>query len=190
MLAVNALASVAQSAHKMCNDVRLLANLKEMEEPFEKSQIGSSAMAYKRNPMRCERATGLARLVLSLASSPAMTAAEQWLERTLDDSSNRRISIAESFLAVDGILEILINVAGGLVVYPRVIAARVKSELPFMATENILMAAVQAGVNYKNTLAKFGREPEGIYHVGDELLLDDWTDSLAALPEHLKGDRK
>ncbi|HEG44037.1 MAG TPA: adenylosuccinate lyase, partial [Phycisphaerales bacterium] len=145
MLAVNALASVAQSAHKMCNDVRLLANLKEMEEPFEKSQIGSSAMAYKRNPMRCERATGLARLVLSLASSPAMTAAEQWLERTLDDSSNRRISIAESFLAVDGILEILINVAGGLVVYPRVIAARVKSELPFMATENILMAAVQAG---------------------------------------------
>ncbi len=145
MLVVNALASVAQSAHKMCNDVRLLANLKEMEEPFEKSQIGSSAMAYKRNPMRCERATGLARLVLSLASSPAMTAAEQWLERTLDDSSNRRISIAESFLAVDGILEILINVAGGLVVYPRVIAARVKSELPFMATENILMAAVQAG---------------------------------------------
>ena len=145
MLAVNALASIAQSAHKMCNDVRLLANLKEMEEPFEKSQIGSSAMAYKRNPMRCERATGLARLVLSLASSPAMTAAEQWMERTLDDSSNRRISIAESFLAVDGILEILINVAGGLVVYPRVIAARVKSELPFMATENILMAAVQAG---------------------------------------------
>ncbi len=141
------MASVAQSAHKMCNDVRLLANLKEMEEPFEKSQIGSSAMAYKRNPMRCERATGLARLVLSLASSPAMTAAEQWMERTLDDSSNRRISIAESFLAVDGILEILINVAGGLVVYPRVIAARVKSELPFMATENILMAAVQAGGN-------------------------------------------
>ena len=142
---INALAGVAQSAHKMCNDVRLLANLKEMEEPFGKSQIGSSAMAYKRNPMRCERTTGLARLVLSLATSPAMTASEQWLERTLDDSSNRRVAISEAFLAVDGILEILINVTGGLVVYPKVIGARVKSELPFMATENILMAAVQAG---------------------------------------------
>ena len=146
-LVVDALASVAGSAHKMCNDIRLLANLKEMEEPFEKSQIGSSAMAYKRNPMRCERTTGLARLVMSLASSPAMTAAEQWLERTLDDSSNRRVSIAEAFLATDGILEIMINVASGLVVYPKVIAARVMSELPFMATENILMAGVQAGGN-------------------------------------------
>jgi adenylosuccinate lyase len=144
-LAIDALASVAQSAHKMCNDIRLLANLKEMEEPFEKSQIGSSAMAYKRNPMRCERATGLARLVMSLATSPAMTAAEQWLERTLDDSSNRRVSIAEAFLATDGILEIMNNVASGLVVYPKVIAARVSSELPFMATENIMMAGVQAG---------------------------------------------
>ena len=121
----------------------MLANLKEIEEPFEKSQIGSSAMAYKRNPMRCERTTGLARLVMSLASSPTMTAAEQWLERTLDDSANRRISIAEAFLATDGILEILINVASGMVVYPKVIAARVMSELPFMATENIMMAGVQ-----------------------------------------------
>jgi adenylosuccinate lyase len=144
---LNALAGIAQSAHKMCNDIRLLANLKEVEEPFEKSQIGSSAMAYKRNPMRCERTTALSRLVLSLATSAGMTASEQWLERTLDDSANRRIVIAESFLAVDGILEILINVAGGLVVYPKVIAARVKAELPFMATENILMAAVQAGGN-------------------------------------------
>lgn len=142
---VNALAGVAQSAHKLCNDIRLLANLKEMEEPFEKSQIGSSAMAYKRNPMRSERVTGLARLVLSLATSPPMTASEQWFERTLDDSANRRIVLAESFLAVDGILEILINVTEGLVVYPRVIAARVNSELPFMATENIMMAGVQAG---------------------------------------------
>ncbi|NLW83029.1 MAG: adenylosuccinate lyase [Phycisphaerae bacterium] len=142
---VDVLASVAVSAHKMCNDIRLLANLKEIEEPFEKSQIGSSAMAYKRNPMRCERTTGLARLVMSLAASPAMTAAEQWLERTLDDSSNRRVSIAEAFLASDGILEILINVASGLVVYPKVIAARVQAELPFMATENILMAGVQSG---------------------------------------------
>jgi adenylosuccinate lyase len=146
-LVVNALALVAQSAHKMCNDVRLLANLKELEEPFEKSQIGSSAMAYKRNPMRCERATSLSRLVLSLASSPQMTAAEQWLERTLDDSANRRIVIPEAFLAVDGILEILINVTSGLVVYPKVIEMRVASELPFMATENIMMAAVKAGGN-------------------------------------------
>jgi adenylosuccinate lyase len=146
-LVVNTLASVAQSAHKMCNDIRLLANLKEIEEPFEKSQIGSSAMAYKRNPMRCERATSLSRLVLSLASSPQMTAAEQWLERTLDDSANRRVVIPEAFLAVDGILQILINVTSGLVVYPKVIAARVAAELPFMATENILMAAVKAGGN-------------------------------------------
>ncbi|MCP4258637.1 MAG: adenylosuccinate lyase [Planctomycetes bacterium] len=146
-LIVNTLASVAQSAHKMCNDVRLLANLKEVEEPFEKSQIGSSAMAYKRNPMRCERATSLSRLVLSLATSPQMTAAEQWLERSLDDSANRRVVIPEAFLAVDGILQILINVTGGLVIYPKVIAARVASELPFMASENILMAAVKAGGN-------------------------------------------
>lgn len=144
---VDGLASIAQSAHKMCNDIRLLANLKEIEEPFETSQVGSSAMAYKRNPMRCERATGLARFVLSLASSPAMTASVQWLERTLDDSSNRRVVLAETFLAVDGILEILINVVSGLVVYPNVIASHVESELPFMATENILMAAVKSGGN-------------------------------------------
>ncbi len=144
---LNALAGAAQSAHKMCNDIRLLANLKEIEEPFEKTQVGSSAMAYKRNPMRCERTTALSRLVLSLTTSAGMTASEQWLERTLDDSANRRVVIAETFLAVDGILEILINVADGLVVYPKVIAARVKAELPFMATENILMAAVKAGGN-------------------------------------------
>jgi len=146
-LMVNVLAGIAQSAHKMCNDIRLLANLKELEEPFEKSQIGSSAMAYKRNPMRCERVTGLSRLVLSLATSPAMTASEQWLERTLDDSSNRRVTLAEAFLATDGILEILINVASGLVVYPKVIAAHVMAELPFMATEEILMEGVKAGGN-------------------------------------------
>jgi len=146
-LIVNCLASAAQSAHKLCNDLRLLANLKEIEEPFEKSQVGSSAMAYKRNPMRCERVTALSRLVLSLASSPPMTASEQWLERTLDDSANRRVVIPETFLAVDGILEILINVLNGLVVYPKVIAAHVAAELPFMATENILMAGVKAGGN-------------------------------------------
>jgi adenylosuccinate lyase len=146
-LVVNTLASIAQSAHKLCNDLRLLANLREIEEPFEKSQVGSSAMAYKRNPMRAERVTALSRLVLSLASSPQMTASEQWFERTLDDSANRRVVIPEAFLAVDGILEILINVLDGLVVYPKVIAARVAAELPFMATENILMAAVKAGGN-------------------------------------------
>ncbi len=144
---VNTLALIAQSAHKMCNDIRLLANLKEIEEPFQKSQVGSSSMPYKRNPMRCERATALSRFVISLATSPQMTAAEQWLERTLDDSANRRIVIPEAFLAVDGILEILINVTAGLVVYPKVIATHINSELAFMATENILVAAVMAGGN-------------------------------------------
>ena len=128
-LMINCLASVAQSAHKLCNDIRLLANLKEIEEPFEKSQIGSSAMAYKRNPMRSERATSLSRLVISLASSPLMTASEQWFERTLDDSANRRVVIPEAFLATDGILEILINVLDGLVVYPKVIEQRIQAEL-------------------------------------------------------------
>ncbi|MBN1787758.1 MAG: adenylosuccinate lyase [Sedimentisphaerales bacterium] len=146
-LIINTLAGIAQSAHKLCNDIRLLANLKEIEEPFEKSQVGSSAMAYKRNPMRCERTTGLARFLIGLSSNPQMTASEQWLERTLDDSANRRIVIPEAFLAADGILEILINISSGLVVYPKVIAARIDSELPFMATENILMAAVKAGGN-------------------------------------------
>ncbi|MEE9370600.1 MAG: lyase family protein, partial [Sedimentisphaerales bacterium] len=146
-LVVNTLALIAQSAHKLCNDLRLLANLKEIEEPFGKSQVGSSAMAYKRNPMRAERVTALSRLVLSLATSPQMTASQQWLERTLDDSANRRVVIPEAFLAVDGILEILINVLDGLVVYPKVMEARLAAELPFMATENILMAAVKVGGN-------------------------------------------
>jgi len=142
---INTLALVAQSAHKLCNDLRLLANLKEIEEPFEQLQVGSSAMPYKRNPMRCERVTGLSRFVLSLATSPPMTASEQWFERTLDDSSNRRIVLPEAFLAVDGILQVLINVVDGLVVYPNVIAAHMAAELPFMASENILMAAVKTG---------------------------------------------
>ena len=146
-LVINTLASIAQSAHKFCNDIRLLSNLKEIEEPFEKSQVGSSAMPYKRNPMRCERVTALARFILSLATSPAMTASQQWLERTLDDSANRRIVIPEAFLAVDGILEILTNILDGLVVHPKVIASHIAAELPFMATENILMAAVKAGGN-------------------------------------------
>lgn len=159
-LVVNSLAGIAQSAHKFCNDIRLLCNLKEIEEPFEKKQVGSSAMAYKRNPMRCERATGLARLVLSLATSPPMTASQQWFERTLDDSSNRRVVIPEAFLATDGILEILMNVTAGLVVYPKVIAARVSMELPFMATENILMAAVKAGGDRQHLHEKIRRHAQ------------------------------
>ncbi|MCC7294120.1 MAG: adenylosuccinate lyase [Phycisphaerales bacterium] len=142
---VSTLAGIAASVHKFANDVRLLSNLKEIEEPFETSQVGSSAMAYKRNPMRCERATGLARFVITLAQSPLATAAEQWLERTLDDSSNKRLSIPEAFLATDGMLRIVTNVARGLVVYPRVIESHLRAELPFMATEEILMAGVQAG---------------------------------------------
>ncbi|UCE59788.1 MAG: adenylosuccinate lyase [Phycisphaerales bacterium] len=139
------LGGIAASAHKFANDMRLLANLKEVEEPFEKSQIGSSSMAYKRNPMRCERATGLARFVLSLVQSPLQTAAEQWFERTLDDSANKRISVSEAFLATDAMLKLVTNVSRGLVVYPKVIAARLDAELPFMASENILMAAASAG---------------------------------------------
>ncbi len=139
------LAGMAASVHRFCNDIRLLAGMKQLEEPFETEQVGSSAMAYKRNPMRCERATGLARFVISLSNSPLQTAAEQWFERTLDDSSNKRLSIPESFLAMDGCLQIVVNVARGLVVYPKVIESHVLAELPFMATEEILMAGVRAG---------------------------------------------
>ncbi|MDB5296411.1 MAG: adenylosuccinate lyase [Phycisphaerales bacterium] len=142
---VNTLAGAAASVHKFCNDVRLLAGMKLLEEPFEAEQVGSSAMAYKRNPMRCERATGLSRFVISLANSPLMTAAEQWFERTLDDSSNKRLAVPEPFLALDGALNIVVNVARGLVVYPKTTAAAVAAELPFMATEEILMAGVQRG---------------------------------------------
>lgn len=136
-----ALANIAAGAHKFANDIRLLAGTKEIEEPFEQTQVGSSAMAYKRNPMRCERITGLARYVISTCTSLYQTAAEQWLERTLDDSSNKRIAMPEMFLATDAILKITANVAGGLVVYPKVIESRVMAELPFMATEDILMLA-------------------------------------------------
>ncbi|MDY4976425.1 MAG: adenylosuccinate lyase [Clostridia bacterium] len=142
---LNVLSGIAQSAYKFANDLRLLQNLKEIEEPFEKSQIGSSAMAYKRNPMRSERICALARFVMADALNPAMTASTQWFERTLDDSANKRLSVAEAFLATDAILNIYANVADGLVVYPKVIASRVQSELPFMATENIMMDAVKKG---------------------------------------------
>ena len=143
--ALSALSGIAQSAAKFSGDLRLLQHMKEIEEPFEESQVGSSAMAYKRNPMRCERIAGLARYVISTAMNPAMTASAQWLERTLDDSANKRIAIPEAFLATDAILELYLNVAGGLVVYPKMIEKRLFAELPFLATENILMDAVKRG---------------------------------------------
>ena len=142
---VNVLAGIAASAHKFSNDIRLLQHLKEVEEPFEKNQIGSSAMAYKRNPMRSERIASLARYVMVDAMNPAITSATQWFERTLDDSANKRLSVPEAFLAIDGILDLYLNVVDGLVVYPKVIEKRLMAELPFMATENIMMDAVKAG---------------------------------------------
>ena len=142
---LNVLAGIAASAHKFSNDIRLLQHLKEVEEPFEKSQIGSSAMAYKRNPMRSERIASLSRYVMVDALNPAITSATQWFERTLDDSANKRLSIPEGFLAIDGILDLCLNVVDGLVVYPKVIEKHMMAELPFMATENIMMDAVKAG---------------------------------------------
>ena len=141
----NTLAGIAESAMKFANDLRILANFKEMEEPFEKNQIGSSAMPYKRNPMRCERICAIARYVMTNSMSPAFTAGTQWFERTLDDSANKRIAVAEAFLGVDAILNIYINVSNGLVVYPKIVRRRLMNELPFMATENIMMAAVKKG---------------------------------------------
>ncbi len=142
---INVLAGIAASAHKFSNDIRLLQHLKEIEEPFEKQQIGSSAMAYKRNPMRSERIASLARYVMVDAMNPSITSATQWFERTLDDSANKRLSVPEGFLAIDGILDLYLNVVDGLVVYDKVITKRLMSELPFMATENIMMDAVNAG---------------------------------------------
>jgi adenylosuccinate lyase len=143
----NILAGIAASAHKMSNDIRLLQHLKEVEEPFEKNQIGSSAMAYKRNPMRSERIASLSRYIMIDALNPAITSATQWFERTLDDSANKRLSVAEGFLACDGVLDLCLNVVDGLVVYPKVIEKRLRSELPFMATENIMMDVVKLGGN-------------------------------------------
>ena len=142
---LSVMAGIAQSAHKFSNDIRLLQHLKEVEEPFEKNQIGSSAMAYKRNPMRSERIASLANYVMADMMNPMLVASTQWFERTLDDSANKRLSIPEGFLAVDGILDLYLNVVDGLVVYPKVIEKRLMSELPFMATENIMMDAVKAG---------------------------------------------
>lgn len=142
---INVLAGIAQSAHKFSNDIRLLQHLKEVEEPFDKTQVGSSAMAYKRNPMRSERIAGLANYLISNSINPAITASTQWFERTLDDSANRRLSLAEGFLTCDSILELYLNVSANLVVYPQMIAKHLSEEMPFMATENILMQAVKNG---------------------------------------------
>ena len=142
---LQSLSSLAQSAHKMTNDIRLLQNLKELEEPFESTQVGSSAMAYKRNPMRSERVASLSKYLISLVENPALVASTQWLERTLDDSANKRLSIPEAFLAADAIVEILINITNGLVVNEKIIDKHIKEELPFMATENIIMQGVKKG---------------------------------------------
>jgi adenylosuccinate lyase len=178
------LAVVAAAAHKCCNDLRLLANLREVEEPFEKHQIGSSAMAYKRNPMRCERATGLARFVMNLVGNGLDTAAVQWFERTLDDSSNRRLSIAEGFLALDGCLDIMENVTAGLIVHEKVVAARLAAELPFMATEDLMLEAARRGGDRQH-LHEVIRQAsvEAARRMKEEGLENDLLDRLRTTPE-------
>ena len=173
------MSGIAQSGHKAATDLRLLASRKELEEPFEKEQIGSSAMAYKRNPMRSERICGLARFVISLETSAAATASTQWLERTLDDSANRRLTIPQAFLAVDAILILYQNIANGLVVYPKVIAKHLAEELPFMATENILMAAVAAGGDRQDLHERIRRHSQAAAAVVKEQGGDERFDGAA-----------
>ena len=181
---LNVLAGIAASAHKFSNDIRLLQHLKEVEEPFEKGQIGSSAMAYKRNPMRDERIAALARYVMIDALNPAMTSAEQWFERTLDDSANKRLSVAEGFLATDGILDLMLNVSSGLVVYPKVIERRLRAELPFMATGNIMIDAVKAGGDRQELHEKIRTlSMEAGRAVKEEGLENDLLARIAADPE-------
>lgn len=180
---LNVLAGIAATAHKMSNDIRLLQHLKEVEEPFEKSQIGSSAMAYKRNPMRSERIASLSRYVMIDALNPAITSATQWFERTLDDSANKRLSVPEGFLAVDGILDLCLNVVDGLEVYPKVIEKRLMSELPFMATENIIMDAVKAGGDRQELHEKIRQlSMEAGQHVKREGKENNLLDLIAADP--------
>src|SRR5437868_7270879 len=186
---VDVLSGIAQSAHKMATDLRLLASRKEIEEPFEADQIGSSAMAYKRNPMRCERVCGLARFIVSLQSSAAATAAVQWMERTLDDSANRRLVIPQAFLAADAILLLLQNITAGLVVYSKVIAANLEEELPFMATENILMAAVHAGGDRQDLHERIRRHSQdAARRVKQEGLGNDLLQRLQNDPAFAKVD--
>ena len=178
---LSTLSGIAQSACKFATDVRLLCHLKEVEEPFEKGQIGSSAMAYKRNPMRSERIASLSRYVMIDALNPAVTSACQWFERTLDDSANKRLSIPEAFLAVDGILDLCLNVVDGLVVYPKVIEKHLRSELPFMATENIMMDAVKMGGNRQELHERIRvLSQEAGYHVKELGLSNNLIDLMAA----------
>ena len=178
------LAGIAQSAMKFSNDIRILQSLKEIEEPFEKNQIGSSAMAYKRNPMRSERIAALSNFVISGVLNPAITASTQWFERTLDDSANKRLSVSESFLATDGILELYMNITSGLVVYPKVIHARLMSELPFMATENIMMDAVKEGGDRQVLHEKIRQHSMAAgKRVKEEGAENDLLDRIAADPE-------
>ncbi len=180
---LDALSGIAQSAHKAATDLRLLAGRREIEEPFETGQVGSSAMAYKRNPMRAERVCSLARFVMSLQSSPAQTLATQWLERTLDDSANRRLVIPQAFLAVDALLLVYHNIASGLVVYPQVIARHLRDELPFLATENILMAAVSAGGDRQTLHERIRRHSQAAAaHIKQEGGANDLLDRLAGDP--------
>ncbi len=180
---LNVLAGIAATSHKMSNDIRLLQHLKEVEEPFEKSQIGSSAMAYKRNPMRSERIASLSRYVMVDVLNPAITSAVQWFERTLDDSANKRLSVPEGFLATDGILDLVLNVVDGLVVYPKVIEKHLRAELPFMATENIMMHCVELGGN-RQELHEAIREDSMIAgrHVKEDGLDNDLLEIIAADP--------
>lgn len=182
-MVLNILSNIAQSAYKFSNDIRLLQHLKEVEEPFEKNQIGSSAMAYKRNPMRSERISSLARYVIVDTLNPAITASTQWFERTLDDSANKRISVAEAFLATDAILNIYINVADGLVVYPKIIHQHMQKELPFMATENIMMSAVKKGGDRQELHEKIRQHSmAAARNVKEEGGENDLVDRIAADP--------
>ncbi|MCR5216260.1 MAG: adenylosuccinate lyase [Lachnospiraceae bacterium] len=181
---LNVLAGIAASAHKFSNDIRLLQHLKEVEEPFEKTQIGSSAMAYKRNPMRCERMASLADYVICDALNPAIVSSTQWFERTLDDSANKRLSVPEGFLAVDGILDLFLNVVDGLVVYDKIITRHLMAELPFMATENIMMDAVKAGGNRQELHEKIRTlSMEAGAHVKRDGLDNNLLDLIAADPD-------
>lgn len=181
---LNVLSGMAQSAHKFSNDIRLLQHLREMEEPFEEEQIGSSAMPYKRNPMHSERMASLSRYVLTDSLNPAMTASEQWLERTLDDSANKRISVPEAFLATDAILLLYRHVAGGLIVYPTVIERHLQEELPFMATENIMMAAVKKGGDRQVLHEKIRRySMEAARRIKEEGKSNDLLDRIASDPD-------
>ena len=180
---VSTLSGIAQSASKFATDMRLLCHLKEVEEPFEKNQIGSSAMPYKRNPMRCERICSLARYVMVDAGNPAVTTATQWFERTLDDSANKRLSVPEAFLAVDAILNIMLNVTDGLVVYPKVVRSRLMAELPFMASENIMMQAVEKGGNRQELHERLRQHAIAAgKQVKEEGLPNDMVDRIAADP--------